>query len=78
MLVAKAQGRFDQEYTSAMEMLRPEIDAELQEVRDVLYELRGRYVKNCWCDAEDDAGHYVSCQRARALMERLAVPEVRP
>ena len=47
------------------------VDAELREVRDVLDGLRGRYVKNCWCSAGDDAEHYVSCQRARALMEKL-------
>jgi hypothetical protein len=54
-------------------LLRNVIDAELHEVREVLYGLRGRYVKNCWCDAGDDAEHYVSCQRARALMGKLEV-----
>jgi len=39
----------------------------------VLDGLRGRYVKDCWCDAGDDAEHYVSCKRARALYQRLRV-----
>ena len=54
-------------------LLRDVIDAELAEVREVLYGLRGRYVKNCWCDAGDDAEHLLSCQRARALYERLEI-----
>jgi hypothetical protein len=49
------------------------VDAELQEIREVLHGLRGRYVKDCWCDAGDDAEHLSSCQRARALMSRLRV-----
>jgi hypothetical protein len=50
------------------------VDAELQEVRDVLEGIRGFYGTNdCWCDSEDNAPHYGHCQRARELMKRLEV-----
>lgn len=63
-----------------------DIDAELQEVREVLDGLRMGEGKNvgCWCienplrTREPDYKHGKRCQCARALMERLRVPEVRP
>jgi len=77
MLVAKAQGSFDQEYSSAMELIRPKIDAELQEVREVLFHLQYNRLGDgpCWCDDTDGAGpgHDEPCQRARELMKRLEV-----
>ena len=54
--------------------LPAELDAELAEVREVLDGLRYQYVLDCWCDAEEEEdGHKVSCQRARALYERLEI-----
>lgn len=52
------------------------IDAGLQEVRDVLDGLIVRRWKSnepiqCWCDAIGDDEHRATCQRARALMEKL-------
>ena len=45
----------------------------LTEVREVLHGLRGRYVKDCWCDAGDDAEHYATCLRARGLWAKLQI-----
>jgi hypothetical protein len=52
------------------------LDAELQEVRKVLNSLRQS--RDCWCVATWKDAHDGRCQRARALMEKLVVPEVRP
>jgi hypothetical protein len=45
------------------------IDAELQEVREVLNSLRQS--RDCWCVATWKGAHDGRCQRARALMEKL-------
>ena len=53
------------------------IDAELQEVRDVIEGLAIRrhidHVTFCWCEKRWDAmkPHEAKCQRARDLMERM-------
>ena len=54
------------------------LDAELQEVREVLEAIQtNRYGDGCWCDVEVRRGpqnadrHTEACQRARDLMEKL-------
>jgi hypothetical protein len=61
------------------------IDKELQEVRGVLSQTADRRYPethgHCWCRkdlTDDNEPHSEFCQRARALMERLRVPEARP
>lgn len=56
--------------------LEQERQALLQEVREVLNALR--LSPDCWCVTRWKGSHDGRCQRARALMERLAIPEVRP
>ena len=68
MLVANAQGKFDQEYSSAMELIRPEIDAELQEAREVVKSL---YNKQRQLSHPATRWELPEYERARALMERL-------
>jgi hypothetical protein len=56
----------------------------LQEVRETLEGLAIRrhvdHVTLCWCQKRWDGmkPHEEACQRARVLMEKLRVPEVRP
>ena len=52
------------------------LDAELQEVRQVLTLLKSSR-HGCWCDSavESNTPHLATCQRARDLMLKL---EVRP
>lgn len=55
-------------------LLRNVIDAELQEVRDVLTQLAEwpfPVGQPCWCHLEGE--HSDACQRARRLAERLRV-----
>jgi len=49
------------------------IDAELQEVREVLAGLRHQHLLDCWCDAGEEDDHKDSCNRARALLSKLEV-----
>lgn len=65
-------------------LVQDTLDAELQEVREVLEGLRDGL---CWCGVDQPPDtiapavyipHSDACQRARALMERLAVSEVGP
>jgi len=71
MLVAKAQGKLDQEYSSALELIQPEIDAELVEVREVLDGLRNEG-GDCWCVHFGSEYHIEECQRTQRLYKRLA------
>lgn len=78
MLVAKAQGKFDQEYSSALELLIPEVDEALQEVHSVLSLTADRRMEkhgHCWCykDLTDNKEpHDDFCQRARRVYEQLS------
>ena len=63
---------------NVLERGRGIIDAELQEVREVLEAIQtNRYGDGCWCDVEVRRGpqnadrHTEACQRARDLMEKL-------
>lgn len=55
------------------------IDAELQEVRDVLYQLILRPMPDgsyCWCHKSVTApSHATRCERARALWAKLQIEE---
>lgn len=53
-------------------LLRTVIDAELQEVREVMDGLRN--ADGCWCnDVQSSEAHSEDCQRARTLMEKLRI-----
>jgi hypothetical protein len=71
MLVAKAQGRMDQEYSAALELLCPEIDTQLKEVSEVLNDLRQS--QDCWCVGRWRDAHDERCDRTRALYRRLSI-----
>jgi hypothetical protein len=53
------------------------VDAELQEVRDVLDGLRWKTAEDepCWCRVRINGLHDDECQRARELMKRLQPKE---
>jgi hypothetical protein len=76
MLVAKAQGKLDQEYSSALELLRPEIDGALREVREVLTALIdfSNGVIASW-EVRPSAVEALNLNRARAIRDRLSIED---